>query len=559
MHSILSRRSLRGCTLIAMLTGVAAAVSTTVATGASLCFDANGQWLPSARPSPSITCRDVSVPSEATVQWAFLPKRPLSSPNRLIVTGAIGSATFRPTQVEADVPGPSMRTALPFGTPLLPRLIAAPFGTEERARLTNSDSNRVSVQCGVGSRPAGITLQGPKSRFPEGAKGSLRMTVAGQRGFAVGFVRAGQDPRQLQPIEVGKGAGVIEIALPDMAQDGGSSVSDALVIVCPEHAAELVVTDMQLIPRIAKPGHERAGWAWAERLWQQDGGAAVLRAAAEHQITTLYISVSVAGDRLAQTEALMAFLRRASAEGVAVWVVEGDPGMALDAGREHALSRLRAILAYQSTARPDARLAGVQYDIEPYLLAEYAEDPQRVATQWRETLRALSHTAGDMPMNAVVPFWILGSPGGEDVLSAIQMPGRSVTVMAYRSDLEVIQSVAEPVLAWGTRNNVPVWVALEAGPLPDELTQYYVMNHSATKSVLWTIPAQGGEVVVRFDDPVSLERGQGYRLIRDSMAPASRVSFLGDWPRMRATVETLQSILPAWASYAGISLHGLIE
>lgn len=559
MHSILSRLGLRGCTVISMLTGVAAAVSTTAATGASLCFDANGQWLPSARPSPAITCRDVSVPPEATVQWAFLPKRPLSSPNRLIATGAIGSATFRPTQVEADIPGPSMRTALPFGAPLLPRLIAAPFGVEERAQLTDSDSNKVSVLCGRGSQPAGITLRGPESRFPEGAKGSLRMTVAGQEGFAVGFARSGHDPRELHPINMSQGPSVIEMALPDVAPDGGSSLLDTLVIVCPEHAAKLTVTDMQLIPRVAEPGHERAGWAWAERLWQQDGGAAVLRAAAQHQISTLYISVSLSGDRLAQTKALTAFLRRASAEGVAVWVVEGDPGMALDGGREHALSRLRAILAYQSTARPDARLAGVQYDIEPYLLAEYAEDPQRVAIGWRETLRSLSHTAGDMPMNAVVPFWILSSPGGENVLSAIQMAGRSVTVMAYRSDVEAIQSVAEPVLAWGTRNNVPVWVALEAGPLPDELTQYYVMNHSATKSVLWTIPAQNGEVVVRFDDPVLLERGQGYRLIRDNMAPASRVSFLGDWPRMRTTVETLQSIFPAWASYAGISLHGLIE
>ncbi|MBO1114248.1 hypothetical protein [Bordetella petrii] len=538
--------------------GAAALAFVAAAPAAVLCFDTAGKWQENASPAQrAIRCQDVPLPVHAEVQWAFMPAQPLSSSPRLAATGAGGNARFQAVQVLADVPGPPASVALPFGQPLLPRLIASPFGVEERAILAHSAANRVTIACRPGARPAGVTLRGPGVRLPRGASGVLRVAASGDAGFLLGLGSAGQDPDGLWPADVAQERDSVDIPLPQ-AEGELEPARDSIVVVCPASAATLTLTDVQLLPAGASQRATRAGWAWAESRWR-DGGGALLDAALQHGIRSIYISVSLAGDRLAEPAALERFVQAASASGVAVWAVEGDPGMVLAAGREHALSRLNAIKQYQSAVAAAARLAGIQYDIEPYLLSAYTENPSHIARQWRDTLLALGDAAGSMPMDVVLPFWVLDSPGGKEVASSVRMPGRSITVMAYRTEVAAIQAAAEPLLAWGASNKVPVRVALEAGPLQDELTQYYAVDHSGGKSILWAIPVAGTEVIVRLSQPMQIEHGRGYQPLRESTTPASRVSFLGNWPRMRAAVGVLENIFPAWPSYAGMSLHGLLD
>lgn len=531
----------------------------TTAQGALLCFDAAGLWRAGATQAQGAEhCHEIALPAGAQVQWAFMPKKPPAYPPRLAATGASRpDARFQPYQITA-APGPTPSVALPFGQPLLPLLAATPFGSEERATVTHSAPGRVTLTCRRGERPAGLVLHAPGKHLPRAAAGSLRLAVAADAGFSVGLATAGQDPRVLQPIGMAAAPATISVPLPETGRAAAAQAPDALVVVCPDTAATLSLTDAQLLPGGAPRAPARAGWAWKTDRWL-DGGGDLLRAARQYRIRTLYISVQIDGGRLAQPAALARFIRQASANGVAVWAVEGDPGMVLGPGRGQALRRLRAILQYQSAAAAHARLAGVQYDIEPYLLPGYAENPEDIALQWRDTLGELGAAAGPLPMDVVLPFWILGSPGATQVLSSVRAPGRSITVMAYRSDPAAIQAAAEPLLAWGALNRVPVHVALEAGPLPDELTQHYALDHSAEKSIMWTIPMDDTEMLVRLDRPLRLERGHGYQWTHDSLTPASQISFLGNWPRMRAAVDALQHVFPAWTSYAGMSLHGLLD
>lgn len=551
-------RKSRRVAVATALAGVMVFTLSAAVHGAAQCFDAEGRWVPGVAVAKSGgQCFDISIPAHAGVQWMYKSNKPLSAATRLQASGIHRAAPFQPNQVTDDMQGPLVRNALPFGQPLLAQLLAMPFGIEERVRLSHNTTDKVTVVCRAGEQPAGVLLRAPEGRMPAGADGVLQLSVLGDEGFSVGLSRGGQAPRQTQSIKGAKASSTVQIALTDADV---AFAPDALVIVCPPHAGQLTLTNVKLVAAPTGVSHPKAGWAWAAHLWRDGEGITLLREAAEYDIRTLYISVSIsAGGRVETPDALARFVARATEAGVAVWVVEGDPAMALDTERQHALNRLQAILAYQSSAPVPSRLAGVQYDIEPYLLPAYVEQPLVVAQQWRDTLSALSRAAGNMPMDTVVPFWLLSSPAGENVLAGLRTPMRSLTVMAYRTDIAAIQSAAEPLLAWGARHQMPVRVALEAGPLQDEAAQYFMINTDAAESELWTIPIGDGEVVVRFDEAVRLDRGQGYRWIRDSTTAASHVSFLGDWPRLRATVDVLEGVFPAWQSYAGISLHGLLE
>jgi hypothetical protein len=223
-----------------------------------------------------------------------------------------------------------------------------------------------------------------------------------------------------------------------------------------------------------------------------------------------------------------------------------------------ALARLAALAAYQKAAVPEARLDGLQYDIEPYLLPAFAAAPDSVFRGWAETLDALDAAKPPFPLDLVLPFWLADNPAAHLVMPAIARTAERVTVMAYRTSAAEVMRAAEPLLAWGAAASRPVQVALEAGPLGDETTRVYARADSGP---LWVVPQAAGEaLVLLLHWPRAAEAGaRAYALERESVFPASRVSFLGDRARVEVVAAQLAGGLSAWPSFGGLAFHGLID
>jgi hypothetical protein len=248
----------------------------------------------------------------------------------------------------------------------------------------------------------------------------------------------------------------------------------------------------------------------------------LIRDAAQRRLGRLYITLAIEEGRVSHSAELIRFIGDARSHGIAVEAVEGDPQMVTPAGLRSALARAAAIARFQSEAPPEGRLAEVQYDIEPYTLAEWGSHPVD-HRGWADAVQALA-AAAQQPVHLVLPFWVAEDEGGRQLLRELAPSLSGVTAMAYRSDPADIVAISEPLLSWGVAAGKPVRIALEAGPVAAELEHRL---HLA-----------------------SAEHG------RTTTQPA-RISFLGDEKRMAQTAQDLLAAFSAWSSFHGISYHGI--
>jgi hypothetical protein len=279
--------------------------------------------------------------------------------------------------------------------------------------------------------------------------------------------------------------------------------------------------------------YDPGAWAWEPEAWS-GGGRRIIDAAADGGIRRLYISLLIKNGRMQQVAAMGRFIRRARDRGLSIEAVEGDPRMVEAAGLAHALARAQAIAHYQAGAPADARLAAIQYDIEPYVLDSWGNYPCD-HRGWAEAVRALARAVGE-PVHLVLPFWVAADAIGRCFLEEVAGSVRMVTAMAYRTELGALTRAAEPLLAWGSEQGRPVRVALEAGPVPEEaksptalsLEKVAVVSGAAPYGSTGSVPTQ-----------------------------QSRVSFLGNEGAMSDMARRAISAFAAWPSFAGISYHGL--
>lgn len=114
-------------------------------------------------------------------------------------------------------------------------------------------------------------------------------------------------------------------------------------------------------------------------------------------------------------------------------------------------------------------IAGVQVDIEPYLVPGFFADvsgPRRYLDTIDQLKKAI---AGHTRLSVVMPFWftsptVQGRPIAYSVIDRVD----EVAIMSYRTELDEIQAIADDTLRYGTLAQVPVWLAVETTPLPVE-------------------------------------------------------------------------------------------
>lgn len=523
--------------------GIAAANSP-----AFVCRNPDGRTVvKTAADGPAGTCQVAELPvPPAAIRWGQWLPHAAEPGASLVLDGTGQGLEFTPGSARwhrSDAP-PDRGPALPLGTNLLAVAALRPFGAEERTTTARS-GEAIRIACSVGSKPAGVVLDLSPQRLPDGARLRIRLQADRAPGFRAGVAPRGGTPEHWT--DLGAGGGDIDPA-------GAPGDAWWLVIACPDDPGELSLESAVLVP---EPAPSRpvgyAAWAWAPHLWRDEGVRLLARASALG-LDRLFVAVAIADGAIRDEAAFGRFVADARRLGIAVTVVEGDPAMALPEGRAVALRRLEALRTYQARAPEPARLEGVQYDIEPYILPAYAAEPAVVQRGWGDTIAALGAASGPLALDFVLPFWLAGDEAAGAVLPQLQRTAASITIMAYRTAPEAVQAAAEPLLAWASHQGIPARVALEAGPLGNEVARTYTPSPEGD---VWVVPIPDGAVALILNGRMRLPVGQGFALAREDVSPADRVSFLGDQARMRAVANHSLTMFRAWSAFEGFAFHGL--
>lgn len=497
-----------------------------------------------ANPFPAIATMAVVLASPAGAVAAqdrgsaVLPRAPARNEDIVIVTPAGGARKIQLRTREAEPGGPP---SLPFFTNLLEWASPRAFGADHRCEVVQAGT-KITLSCRPGASMSGALVMFPQHRLPGGASTVWHVTSVASAGFRAAVTLEGQDAGALQGVPTG----TVSLPVPNRSD----ARAPQLVIVAPPEGGTFELTHLELTAARDRPVDGFSAWAWEPALWS-DNPEALIASARKRQVEQLFVTLETSDGKIARERELRRFVRLATAAGIAVEAVEGDPRMVLPAGLEAALARARAFAAYQMTAAAGEALAGIQYDIEPYTLEEWGQEPASYRG-WAEAVTRLA-AAAEAPVDLVLPFWLPASDEGRAFLARVEPAVRAITVMSYRTQASLLAQVAEPFLAWGARHEKPVRLALEAGPIADEVEEIYREAPVGTLAV-WEGPVPR---LVLLDQPGVRAGAKMFARQQVHTIPGSRISFLGDERRLFETAKTIAPAFSAWPTFAGFAVHGL--
>jgi hypothetical protein len=325
------------------------------------------------------------------------------------------------------------------------------------------------------------------------------------------------------------------------------------VLLCPPTQAAIDVTTLALEPAAAPKSAPRATWVWRPGDWI-DGGPALLGWAAGHGIRDLFVTVPLQnGTAVRAPELLAAFVRQAGARGIGVYSVDGDPRMVLPAEVPAAVARVRAYVAYNASQPPDARLRGVQFDVEPYLLPDTMLAPDRRDAAYLDMARALRTAAGTgLRLEFVVPFW-----WGKNraLLDALAPHADALAVMDYRTDRAQIAGFAAPFLDWAASRGRQVRIALEAGTIEPAVQRRYVRTTEGAPGDLLAVDIGGRQVLALLRRPLASPEARIYRLQSSRDIDGSATTFNQDKAALQLLLPALEADFGAWDGFGGIAIH----
>ncbi|HLA35295.1 MAG TPA: hypothetical protein VJ001_10570 [Rhodocyclaceae bacterium] len=321
-------------------------------------------------------------------------------------------------------------------------------------------------------------------------------------------------------------------------------------------AAKLALESTDPNPPAQSRPVARSAWIWSPAVWI-DTPEKIWAMQSRHKLEAVYLTLPTEAGQVRNIDLLSTFVTEARRRGLAVWSVSGDPGDVLEANRSALLSRLAAYADYNRRVAAGARLAGVQLDIEPYLIPGYRLSPAAWRERYLATVR-MARTAlpASTRLDLAMPYWwARHKDWGDTLLDALASLDIGITVMNYRTDLDALLDGARPFLEWSQRYGKPVNIGLELGPIPDETRRHY--RGSADGGELWLLPLGGHPALMLLSAPTDGLPGKAFRYTHATDAPATVITFAGNLARLDAMTEKLLPVWSAWPNFVGLTLHGL--
>ncbi|MDF1600817.1 hypothetical protein PZ895_13695 [Mesorhizobium sp. YIM 152430] len=469
---------------------------------------------------------------------------PGPAPDTIALQGTRGAAGFDPQLAyvpKTERPEAGGREPLPFRADILADATPRPFGRGERVEIVAGD--RMTIACTKGDFPAGAVFSFA-GRFPQEA--AFEIVVDGHlETVGLALVRKGGDASRPADLIGSYDPSSNRIFVP-----AGVATGDAeLVLLCPTGGTHVEIASLTLEPRRVARDATHGAWIWDAAGWLDCPDALLekLRAAGLDEI---YLQLPL-GDSTT-FDPWTDFLRHFRDAGVRIVAVEGDPAMVLDHGRRNAVLRATRLAAFRR--EHPGLIAGVQYDVEPYLLAAHAADPE---TSWRAWAELIVELRGifDAPVSVVVPFWMMGDPTARTALTKAVAHVDDLVVMAYRTDFGAIEDISAPWLEFAASESIGVRIALENGPLPIEHHRIYRRAQAGEVALL----AGPISTVELHPGPVHESPGRKvYAFSHEVVTDPLRTTFDGDLAGLAAARTRLTETLSAWPYFRGLAFHGLI-
>jgi len=461
-------------------------------------------------------------------------------------------------QFQKKTKKPSLLQIVPINVNALRDFEYRYFGVEERVSIQKK-LNSLNIQCAPGEKPAGALLKIDNTKLPDfpllkvllkyRADAGMKLGISDQARFDKG------DPIILGDLDAKMKLIGQHFSVPaKISRDTQLHLS----IVCPKQSSTLLIEDLRFqTAKKLQAVQGRGMWFWRPALWQQKS-VELLKQAQKYKANRVFISIELDEEskEIIQKNQLVAFIGQAAENNIDVWVVEGDPRVVLPVDRARFVNRSQIFADFNMSQLDDLKLAGIQYDIEPYLVSGYALEVESWAQAYVDTISQL-HEVANMPLEIVIPFWWNKQMlKNKSLLDHLVPYVESINIMNYRTSADLLERFAQPLLAWGERNKRRVSIALEVGPLAVEKQWRF---NKASSGELWQIQVAEHDVLIYLDQAMFNPDLKVFKRVASRELSVDAVTFKAKYLELMHLLPNLEQSWENWSSFSGISLHGLDE
>ena len=245
---------------------------------------------------------------------------------------------------------------------------------------------------------------------------------------------------------------------------------------------------------------KRAMWVWSTQEIRGDAATqsqffkfiGAPKGVASHAIGTLFFDGVDASDFSNPTTAngIRNFLSAAHARHLRVDYLTGEPDWAVAAYEKEGLTALQAMLEFNSGGSATQRYDGIQYDVEPYALPDWAQNQVTLVAGavdlYTRCQAAIKASGQQVILSAAIPRWF-GSVNGHDFAAPIIDHTDEVDVMDYVTTSEQLVNDPALILAHASLMHKKVWIGVETMELNDTpRATFHGSGNAALESVLAT-------------------------------------------------------------------------
>ncbi|MFC6231359.1 hypothetical protein ACFQI7_26425 [Paenibacillus allorhizosphaerae] len=217
------------------------------------------------------------------------------------------------------------------------------------------------------------------------------------------------------------------------------------------------------------PAKAKATWLWDTSLIGTSFGRdEIFQFVKDEQVSRIFLQIDTGID----ISAYRNFIITAADYNVEVYALDGAPDWALPEHRERIADLIDFVKTYNDSVDTNERFAGIQLDVEPYLLPAWNTDQAETAQHWLEAMVFFhdeTKQATALQTSAALPFWLDGVPLGNGNSMAEAMIDKldEVALMSYRDQGEAAVNLVQEELELGDKYEKKVWIGLETNRIPD--------------------------------------------------------------------------------------------
>lgn len=217
-------------------------------------------------------------------------------------------------------------------------------------------------------------------------------------------------------------------------------------------------------------------WMWNPYVIGNEREA-TLQQLTDHKVNQVFLFI----DPEYPAEYYSRFIREAGLRGIEVQALDGAPNWVLPEHNKKMYAFIYWVKQYNAKVQPEERFTGIHLDVEPYVLAQWRQDSDKVMGLWMDTVSGFAQevkaetgltVAMDMPVWAHL-FQVRDGAGGRTTLSNWMIRWLDqVTLMSYSDNAKDIEDSVKIEMAEADRTGVKAQVAVDTVDSGEDGTFY---------------------------------------------------------------------------------------